>query len=132
MKKNEMARNHIRILDGAARRCPTPAGSLLQCIGTLQNQVIYIATLAGRDSPTRPGRSIKMGLYLYINLKFNGPNTLFLSWGDRAAARFGPQDGPPVYSYMIAKIINHRYSDTCYVNDSTKFRNCKSIALNKM
>jgi hypothetical protein len=54
--------------------------------------------LADRDSPTRLGRSIKMDLYLYINLKFNGSNTLFLSWGDRAVARYGPQDGPPVLS----------------------------------
>jgi hypothetical protein len=57
--------------------------------------------LTDRDGPTRPGRSIKMGLYLYINLKFNGLNTLFLSWGDRAAARYGPQDGPPVFGGSI-------------------------------
>jgi hypothetical protein len=52
--------------------------------------------LADRDSPTRPGRFIKMGIYLYVNLKFNRLKTLFLSWGDRATARYGPQDGPPV------------------------------------
>jgi hypothetical protein len=59
-------------------------------------------TLADHDSPIRPDRSIKMGLYLYINVKFNGPNTLLLSWGDRAAARYGPQDGPPLASDHLA------------------------------
>jgi hypothetical protein len=52
--------------------------------------------LADRDSPTRSGHSIKMDLHLYVNPEFNRLNTLFLSWGDRAAARYGPQDGPPV------------------------------------
>jgi hypothetical protein len=64
-----------------------------------KEQRISTHALADRDSPTRPGRSIKMGLYLYINLKFNRSNTLLLSWGDRAAARYGPQDGPPVHPW---------------------------------
>jgi hypothetical protein len=64
-------------------------------------QPFHLRALADRNSPTRPGRSIKMGLYLYINLKFNRPNTLFSSWGDRAVARYGPQDGPPVLESMI-------------------------------
>jgi hypothetical protein len=57
---------------------------------------VVVSSLADRDSPIRPGRFIKMGLHLYVNLKFNRLNTLFLSWGDRAVARYGPQDGPPV------------------------------------
>jgi hypothetical protein len=69
------------------------------------------AILVDRDSPTRLDRSIKMSLYLYINFKFNGPNILLLFWKDRAATRYGPQDGPLVARVGI--MAAHRIAAYC-------------------
>jgi hypothetical protein len=52
-----------------------------------------------------------MGLHLYINLKFNGSNTLLLSWRDRAATRYGPQDGPPVVEGPVVSIFPFLFLD---------------------
>jgi hypothetical protein len=43
-----------------------------------------------------PGRSVKMGLYLYINLKFNEPNTLFFF----CLGETGPRPG------MVPKMVH--------------------------
>jgi hypothetical protein len=48
-----------------------------------------------------------MGIYLYINLKFNGSNTLLLSWEDRATTRYGPQVGPPVATTKLVVVVQH-------------------------